>query len=325
VLREFLFYHETIKGHSFRTVNEYFFDLRTFFRFLKIHRGIVAKDTPFEEIHIFDIDINFVKAVTVTDVYEFLTFLARDRPKHPNSRNTEFGLNATTRARKIAVIRSYYKYLTLKSNPHNRLSENPVADLDTPKARKSLPRYLSLKESISLLDNVDGTNRVRDLCILIIFLNCGLRISELVGLNLSDIQVDSIRVMGKGNKERIVFLNDACVVAINNYLKIRKEITTIEKNAFFLSSHRKRISRSTVHNLVKKHLSAAGLDSTKYSSHKLRHTAATLMLKSGVDVRTLQELLGHEHLNTTQIYTHVESDSLRDAAKRSPLSDYKKR
>jgi site-specific recombinase XerD len=325
VLREFLFYHETIKGHSFRTVNEYFFDLRTFFRFLKVHRGIVSKDTPFEEIHILDIDINFVKTVTVTDVYEFLTFLARDRPKHPNSRNTEYGLNATTRARKIAVIRSYYKYLTLKSNPHNRLTENPVADLDTPKARKSLPRYLSLKESIALLDNVDGANRERDLCILIIFLNCGLRISELVGLNLSDIQVDSIRVIGKGNKERVVFLNDACVDAINTYLKIRKDIATTERNAFFLSAHRKRISRSTVHNLVKKHLSAAGLDSTKYSSHKLRHTAATLMLKSGVDVRTLQELLGHEHLNTTQIYTHVESDSLRDAAKRSPLSDYKKR
>jgi site-specific recombinase XerD len=324
VLREFLFYHETIKGHSFRTINEYFWDLRTFFRFLKIHRNIVPPDTAFDEISIMDVDLDFVKSVTVTDVYEFLAFLSRDRPKHRKSRNTEYGLSATSRARKIAVIRSYYKYLNLKASPKNRISENPVADLDSPKSRKTLPRFLSLEDSISLLDNVSGPNHQRDLCILVIFLNCGIRISELVGLNLSDIPEDSIRVVGQGNKERIVYLNDSCVDAINAYLKIRKDIATTENRAFFLSSRRKRISQSTVHSLVKKHLNAAGLDSTKYSSHKLRHTAATLMLKSGVDVRTLQELLGHEHLNTTQIYTHVESDSLRDAADRSPLSKYKK-
>ena len=327
VLREFLVYHETIKGHSKKTISEYFYDLRTFFRFLKIHQGKVSRDVPFEEISIMDVDIDFVKQVTVTDVYEFLTFLSRDRPRHQNSRQTEYGLNATSRARKIAVIRSYYKFLNLKASPHNRISENPIADLDSPKSRKSLPRFLSLDDSITLLDNVEGPNQERDLCILTIFLNCGLRISELVGLNIKDIpeNSDSIRVLGKGDKERVVYLNDACVNAINAYMKIRKEIATTERNAFFLSSRRTRISRSTVHSLVKKHLSAAGLDSTKYSSHKLRHTAATLMLKSGVDVRTLQELLGHEHLNTTQIYTHVESDSLRDAANRSPLSKYKKR
>jgi len=325
ILREFLFYHETIKGHSLRTINEYFFDLRTFFRFLKIHQGIVLKDIPFDKISIMDVDVNFVKRVTVNDVYEFLTFLSRDRPRHQNSRQTEYGLNATSRARKIAVIRSYYKFLNLKASPKIRITENPIADLDSPKSRKTLPRFLSLDDSISLLDNVDGPNKERDLCILTIFLNCGLRISELVGLNIKDIQEDSIRVLGKGNKERVVFLNDACVGAINAYLKIRNEIATAERRAFFLSSRRTRISKSTVHSLVKKHLSAAGLDSSKYSSHKLRHTAATLMLKSGVDVRTLQELLGHEHLNTTQIYTHVENDSLRDAANRSPLSNYKKR
>ena len=323
ILREFLFYHETIKGHSPRTITEYFLDLRIFFRFLKIHKGLVSHDIPFDEISIMDVDLEFVKNVTVTDVYEFLAFLSRDRLKHQKSRHAEYGLSATARARKVAVIRSYYKYLNLKASPHNRISENPVADLDTPKARKSLPRFLSLDESVTLLDNVDGPNRERDLCILVIFLNCGLRISELVGLNLTDIRVDSLSVLGKGNKERIVYLNDACVDAINAYLKIRKEIASTESRAFFLSSRRKRISQSTVHSLVKKHLQAAGLDSTKYSSHKLRHTAATLMLKSGVDVRTLQELLGHEHLNTTQIYTHVESDSLRDAAMRSPLSGFK--
>ena len=321
IIRDFLFYHETIKGHSKRTIDEYFLDLRTFFRFLKIFKNLVPADTPFEEISIMDIDLEFVKNVTITDVYEYLAFLSRDRPKHGNSRYTEFGLSANSRARKIAVIRSYYKYLTLKAN---KLSENPVADLDSPKLKKSLPRFLSLDESVRLLDGVTGPNRERDFCILTIFLNCGLRISELAGLDISDLRADSIRVLGKGNKERIVYINDACAAAINDYLMIRKNIAAIDKRALFLSSRRIRISTSTIHSLVKKHLLSAGLDSSKYSSHKLRHTAATLMLKSGVDVRTLQELLGHEHLNTTQIYTHVESDSLREAALRTPLSGYKK-
>jgi site-specific recombinase XerD len=322
IMREFLFYHETIKGHSRKTIDEYFYDLRTFFRFLKVHKCKVPHDTPFSEISIMDIDLKFIKSVNITDVYEYLAFLSRDRPTQQNSRFTTHGLSAASRARKTAVIRSYYKYLTLKSN-NNRLKENPVADLDSPKIRKSLPRFLSLDESIKLLDNVDGVNRERDFCILTIFLNCGMRISELAGLDLTDLREDSIRVLGKGNKERIVFINDACASAINDYIHSRKTISAIDTRALFLSSRRTRISTSTIHNLVKKHLLAAGLDSTKYSSHKLRHTAATLMLKSGVDVRTLQELLGHEHLNTTQIYTHIENSALRDAAMRSPLSKYK--
>jgi len=321
IIREFLFYHETIKGHSKKTIDEYFLDLRTFFRFLKIIKNSIPRDTPLEEISIMDIDLEFVKSVSVTDVYEYLAFLARDRPKQANSSITGYGLNANSRARKIAVIRSYYKYLTLKAN---KLSENPVADLDSPKLRKSLPRFLSLDESMQLLDGVDGIYRERDFCILTIFLNCGLRISELAGLDLTDLRSDYIRVLGKGNKERVVYINDACADAINAYLAVRKQIAALDKRALFLSSRRTRISTSTIHSLVKKHLLVAGLDSSKYSSHKLRHTAATLMLKSGVDVRTLQELLGHEHLNTTQIYTHIENSSLRDAANRSPLSGYKK-
>ena len=320
IIREFLFYHETIKGHSRLTIDEYFLDLRTFFRFLKRRKELVPPDTAFDEISIMDIDLNFVSAVTVTDVYEYLAFLSRDRPKRGNSRYSDYGLTAASRARKIAVIRSYYKYLTLKAN---KLSENPVADLDSPKIRKSLPRYLSLDESVKLLDGVEGPQRERDFCILTLFLNCGLRISELAGLDLTDLRTDSIRVLGKGDKERVVYINDACAAAINEYLLIRKDMAGTDKKALFLSNRRTRISTSTVHSLVKKHLLAAGLDSTKYSSHKLRHTAATLMLQNGVDVRTLQELLGHEHLNTTQIYTHVENSSLRDAAKRSPLSGYK--
>jgi len=324
IIYMFLTYHETVKSHSKKTVDEYFLDLRTFFRFLKIQRDIVKPDTPFDEISIIDIDRSFIESVTITDVYEYLAFLSRDRQKHAKSKNPDYGIGTAARARKIATIRSFYKYMTLKVPEAIRLSKNPVADLDAPKIRKSLPRYLTLDESSKLLDNVDGIYRERDFCILTLFLNCGLRISELANLNLSDVREDSIRIIGKGNKERIVFINDACAVAINDYLLFRKETGLANERALFLSSRRTRISRSTIHSLVKKHLLAAGLDSTRYSSHKLRHTAATLMLKSGVDVRTLQELLGHEHLNTTQIYTHVENSSLRDAAMRSPLSGYKK-
>ena len=230
ILREFLFYHETIKGHSRKTVDEYFLDIRTFFRFLKIHKNLLPRDTPFEEIPIMDVDIVFIKSVSVSDVYEYLAFLSRDRPKHGNSRNTDYGLSANSRARKIAVIRSYYKYLTVKAN---KLSENPVADLDSPKHRKSLPRFLSLDESVKLLDRVDGPYRERDFCILTIFLNCGLRISELAGLDLTDLRADSIRVLGKGNKERIVFINDACADAINDYLTVRKQIVSLDKKALF--------------------------------------------------------------------------------------------
>jgi site-specific recombinase XerD len=177
---------------------------------------------------------------------------------------------------------------------------------------------------MELLNSVDGANKERDYCILTLFLNLGLRISELVNLNLSDIHPDNIRVLGKGNKERLLYLNDACADAINNYLNVRKGIIAIDTRALFLSSRKTRISKSTVHALVKKHLQEAGIDSTKYSAHKLRHTAATLMLHSGVDVRTLQELLGHENLNTTQIYTHVENENLRQAAQLSPLAELKR-
>ena len=316
IIRKFLIYHETIKGHSKKTVEEYYLDLRTFFRYLKLSRGMVPRSTELEDVPIDDVDLALVRSVTLSDIYDFLGFLSRDRAVHANSRNSSYGLNAASRARKIATIRSYYKYLYAKEK---LLDENPVKDLDSPKLVKTLPRYLSLEESVSLLEHVDGKNSLRDYCILTLFLNCGLRISELIGLNLSDVREDSLRVLGKGNKERIVFLNGACASAINAYLPVRAA-SAANTPALFISSRRERISRSTVHSLVKKHLQEAGLDSSKYSAHKLRHTAATLMLQNGVDVRTLQELLGHEHLNTTQIYTHVENESLREAAMRSPLA-----
>ena len=206
------------------------------------------------------------------------------------------------------------------------LESNPVQDLDSPRLKKSLPKYLNLDESVDLLDHVDGKNSVRDYCILTLFLNCGLRISELVGLNKTDIHGDQLRVLGKGNKERMLFLNDACQRALNDWLTERSALALVDQNALFVTlQNRRRISTAAVHKLVKKHLSAAGLDSTQYSSHKLRHTAATLMLQNGVDVRTLQEVLGHDHLNTTQIYTHVDSDDLRTAARANPLGRVRKK
>ena len=320
ILRDFLSYHETIKAHSQKTVDEYFLDLRNFFRYLKQSRDPSLRDLPLNEISIMDVDLDFVKSVTLTDIYAYMTYLSRDRVLHQNSDASDYGLNAASRARKIATIRSFYNYLTNKAH---LLDTNPCKDLDSPKIKKTLPKYLTLDESVQLLQSVDGQNRERDYCILTIFLNCGLRISELCGLDLQDIQDDALRILGKGNKVRIVYLNDACKDALKSYLAVRRPITGRDSSALFLSSRNERISRSSVHALVKKHLSAAGLDASEYSSHKLRHTAATLMLQNGVDVKAVQEVLGHEHLNTTEIYTHIDNDALRVAAKANPLSHVK--
>ena len=310
LLLDFLAYHESVKAHSQNTIDEYYLDLRTYFRYLKLKNHLVPKDTDPETIDISDVDLDLVGSVQLSDIYQYLTHLTRDR-----------SLNSASRARKVSSIRSFYKYLTSKAG---LLSENPVQDLDAPRIRKSLPKYLTLSESIRLLESVKGKNAERDYCILTLFLNCGLRISELVNLNVSDIHGDTIRILGKGEKERILYLNDACLDALKQYFTVRNAMTLIDDQALFVTSRKTRITVAGVHKLVKKHLQAAGLDPNQYSAHKLRHTAATLMLQSGVDVRTLQELLGHDHLNTTQIYTHVESENLEDAAKRNPLSGLKK-
>ena len=320
ILADFLSYHETIKAHSQRTVDEYFLDLRNFFRYIKQLRDPVLRDLPLNEIQIQDVDLAFISSITLTDIYSYMTYLSRERERFHNSETSDKGLNAASRARKLAAIRSFYNYLC---NKVHLLEENPCKDIDTPKQKKSLPHYLTLNESISLLESVDGKNRERDYCILTLFLNCGLRISELIGLNITDIQEDHLRVLGKGNKVRVVYLNQACKDALAQYLAIRRPISGKDRNALFLSTQNQRISRSMVHALVKKHLSVAGLDSTQYSAHKLRHTAATLMLQNGVDVKAVQEVLGHEHLNTTEIYTHVDNEALRVAAKANPLSHVK--
>lgn len=322
VLRDFLTYHEAIQGHSRKTVDEYFLDLRNFFRYIKMEKGVVPRSAELDDVSIDDVDLDLVRSVTLADVYSYMSYLSRDRARRPNSESTAYGLNASSRARKVASIRSFYKYLTNKAK---LLEENPMQDLDAPKTRKSLPKYLDLEGSISLLDAVDGEFKERDYCILTLFLNCGLRISELIGLNLTDIRGDQLRVLGKGNKERILYLNEGCKTAISDYIAARGTVGVIDKNALFISKRRTRISKAAVEKLVKKHLTMAGLDSAQYSPHKLRHTAATLMLQNGVDVRTLQEVLGHEHLNTTQIYTHVDNEDLRVAARANPLGRQKQK
>lgn len=320
ILADFLSYHETIKAHSPRTVDEYFLDLRNFFRYLKQLRDPVLRQIPFDQIDILDVDLGLIKTVTLSDIYGYMTYLSRDRVAHQNSENSNKGLNAASRARKLATIRSFFNYLC---NKVHLLEENPCKDIDSPKQMKSLPRYLTLQDSLSLLDSIGGKHKERDFCIITLFLNCGLRISELIGLNLSDIHDDALRVLGKGNKVRIVYLNDACKDALARYLAVRRPISGKDQDALFLSERNQRISRAMVHTLVKNHLARAGLDSTQYSSHKLRHTAATLMLQNGVDVKAVQEVLGHEHLNTTEIYTHIDNESLRVAAKANPLSHVK--
>ena len=317
ILRDFLAYHENIKGQSQRTISEYYLDLRMFLRFIKLMRADMPIDTRLDDIPIKDIDLFFIESITTSEIFDFLSYLANDRTANPDAAVPDYGINASSRARKLSAIKSFYKYLTVRTK---QLQENPVADLEYPKLRKSLPKYLTMEQSAALLKSVSGTNEKRDYAILMLFLNCGIRRSELVGLNLSDVYEDRIRVMGKGNKERFVYFGSACRKAIDAYLVERNKKVLSDNRALFGSRDNNRISVTAVHRLVKKALLQAGLDSTQFSAHKLRHTAATMMLSGGVDVKTVQEVLGHENLNTTQIYTHIENTELKIAAEANPLS-----
>lgn len=317
ILRDFLIYHETIKGQSKLTISEYYLDLRMFLRFMKLMRNDMPISTRLDDIIIKDIDIRFIESITTADVFDFLSYLANERAIDPDSPASEHGITPAARARKLSAIKSFFKYLTVRTK---QLKENPVADLEYPKLRKSLPKYLTMEQSAALLQAVNGPNAKRDYAILMLFLNCGIRRSELVGLNLSDVYEDRIRVVGKGNKERIVYFGTPCRKAIDAYLIERNKKILTDNRALFGSRDNNRISVTAVHRLVKKALLQAGLDSTQFSAHKLRHTAATMMLSGGVDVKTVQEVLGHENLNTTQIYTHIENTELKIAAQANPLS-----
>ncbi len=311
-VQDFLIYMETIKGRSKRTVDGYYTDLRTMFRFLKVHKGLASME-DFHNIPIDDIPASFLQSITLHDLYAFLSFASR-----------ELLNNANSRARKVSCIKSFFKYLDTKAN---LLSENVAKDLDAPKIAKSLPRYLNLEESVSLLSHIDGTYKERDFCMVTLFLNCGLRLSELVGINLRDIKDDRLTVIGKGNKERTVYLNQACLDALSAYLAVRPRdgIKAPDQDALFISRHNRRINTRTVQKAIQKHMEAAGLDSSKYTVHKLRHTAATLMYQYGhVDIRLLQEILGHTNLATTEIYTHVDNNQLRDATTKNPLAGFQR-
>lgn len=317
ILRDFLTYHETIKGQSQLTINEYYLDLRMFLRFMKLMRSEMPINTRLDDIPIKDVDLEFVRDVTTSDIFDFLSYLANDRNPDPDSPAPDLGISASSRARKLSAIKSFYKYLTVRTK---QLQENPVADLEYPKLRKSLPKYLTMDQCSKLLSSVSGVNEKRDYAILMLFLNCGIRRSELVGLNVSDVYEDRIRVVGKGNKERFVYFGTPCRKAIDAYMVERNKKVLTDNRALFGSRNGNRISVTAVHRLVDKALKQAGLDSTQFSAHKLRHTAATMMLSGGVDVKTVQEVLGHENLNTTQIYTHIENTELKIAAQANPIS-----
>jgi len=307
---EFLEYMETIRGKSRNTITAYGYDLTLFFKYIKIKRGYVATDVEIEDIPIDDIDTYIISNISLSDFYSFLSFAANQRD------NKNYA-----RARKVACLRSFFKYL----HKMKMIDENPSIELESPKINSRHPAYLTLNESKLLLSSIDGENKERDYAIITLFLNCGLRLSELVSIDINKISSDILTVIGKGNKERTVYLNNACIEAINNYLKVRPADEVKDKNALFLSERRRRISKRSVQYLVKKYLGISNLDTEKYSPHKLRHTAATLMYKYGkVDIRSLQQILGHENISTTQIYTHLDDETLRNAAKSNPLSEEKK-
>lgn len=309
LMREFLLYLRTIRVKSPRTVTEYFYDLRSFFRFLLRRKGMVPAETPFEEIDISGIDRDLLRSVTLLDLYEYLNFLASERDVSPRSR-----------CRKISCLRSFFKYMTAKAHI---LDTDPAEQLELPTIRSELPRHLTLEESRRLLTVPNGEFERRDRAILTLFLNCGMRLSELVGIDFSDIRDDTLVVTGKGNKQRTLYLNDACQKALASYLEVRPTNGVRDREAVFLSRQKQRISNSMVQRIVKKYLSVAGLNERLYSTHKLRHTAATLMYQYGdVDLRSLQQILGHEQLTTTQIYTHIDDKKLRSAARANPLSEF---
>lgn len=312
ILKEYLFYQETVRARSSKTVNEYFIDLRTFFRYLKIHRGLVPSDVEFDKIKIDDVDLDILKTVTLNDAYEYMNYLVRDRNN-----------KVAARARKCSSLKGYFKFL---SSNRKYLDKNPLEDLEMPKKQKKLPKYLTLEQSMELLNSVEGDYKERDYAILTLFLNCGLRVSEMAGLNYTDIRTDNtIRVVGKGNKERVIYLNKACVNALSDYMKIRPVDGVKDKKALFISRNHNRMSVKTIQAMVYKYLAKIGLDAQGYSCHKLRHTAATLMYQYGdVDVRVLKEVLGHENLGTTEIYTHLSSPQLKSAADNNPLANVSK-
>lgn len=313
---EFLNYLENVKGKSINTIKGYSVDLGLFFKFLKVYKGLEnnIELEKIEEVEISDLGDNFIKDISLSDIYAFLAFLEKVRNN-----------SAYARARKVATLKSFFKFLNSKIK---LIDENPTVELESPKINKRHPVYLTLDQSITVLNSMDKENKnyYRDYCILTLFLNCGMRLSELCNIEIEKIKGDTLTIIGKGNKERTVYLNEASIAAIENYLKNRNDLKATEeaKKYLFLSSKYRPINKRSVEILVKKHIENAGFKDQKYTPHKLRHTAATLMYKYGnVDIRSLQNILGHENISTTQIYTHVDDETLREAVKTNPLANIK--
>ncbi|MBQ9846054.1 MAG: tyrosine recombinase XerC [Oscillospiraceae bacterium] len=313
VLKEFLYYSQTIKGLSPRTVEGYFIDLQLFFRYMIQRRYNCIENETLDSVDISTIDLEFVSKISKSDILEFLYFVTSVRSNSPASR-----------ARKLSSLRGYFKYLTNKTN---QLDSNPTDDIEMPAMKKRLPKYLTLEQAIELLNNTQSSFSERDYCIILLFLNCGMRLSELAGINIKDINKDVLRIIGKGNKERFVYLNDACLAAVNDYLAVRNTIVSpASEPALFISKKtKKRMSTRRIEQIVEECLQRSGLSQMGFSAHKLRHTAATLLYRSGnADMLALKEILGHEHVSTTEIYTHISDDAIKKAAKSSPLATFKK-
>lgn len=312
ILSDFLDYMKTIKGSSDLTIKEYGYDISIFLKYMKTRfNGLSFSDLEnLEEIEIFDVDKTFIERISITDLYSYLSYLDKLRDNAPR-----------TRARKVSALKSFYEFLYVKTD---QISVNPTEKLELPKQSIRNPVYLTLDESRRLLDQVrkqknDFIMR-RDYCMIVIFLNCGIRLSELVGINIDSLKNDILTVIGKGNKERTVYLNRACIVAVNQYIAVRPKVK--DEPALFLSEREKRISTRAVQYRIEKYITEIGLDPRLYSVHKLRHTAATLLYKYGeVDIRTLQQILGHESVATTQIYTHLDDETLKNAVKKNPLNN----
>ena len=313
-LNSFLDYTATILNKSPNTIKEYNYDLNRFLKYIMKHFSL-SDEEDLNNVDIHKMSLETVEKITLDDIHSYLFYLANTLECKP-----------ATRARKTSAIRVFFKYLSQKKH---LITNNPALNLETPKIGRRMPKYLSLDESKKLLDasmDEDARNKERDFAIITLFLNCGMRLSELVGINIKNIDFSECKmtVIGKGDKERTIYLNKACINAINEYLSVRPKtrIKQGSEDALFLSERLERISNRAVQYTVKRELLKAGLDTNKYSVHKLRHTAATLMYQYGnVDIRALQELLGHESISTTEIYTHVENEQIRNAVESNPLSN----
>ena len=323
-LNDFLAYSSTILNKSPNTIREYNYDIAHFLKFIKFKfkQTNIETEENIKEIPIDDINLTFIEKITLQDIHSFLAYL-----------KTTYNSKPATLARKTASIRIFFKYLCNKTK---KISTNPAQDLESPKLEKRLPKYLNLEQSKELLKTSatpspsghgNHDNSERNFAMITLLLNCGMRLSELVGINISDIDFDNnkLNVIGKGNKERTIYLINACMKAINSYLAVRPHdgVKFNSRDALFLSEQKKRISKRPVQYVIKNELKLSGIEKyDKYSVHKLRHTAATLMYKYGnVDIRALQELLGHESISTTEIYTHVDNEQIRNAVESNPLAN----